>query len=65
MTYTNCPMTCLLQKVVMEGKVAVILLASVFSVVLLARHATAEPLEDQLPDTTGLFFGKRFVSLLP
>ena len=41
----------------MEAKLAAMLACVAF--VCLARLVTSEPLEDQLPDTTGLFFGKR------
>ena len=41
----------------MDAKLLVFALAT--SCLLLLSQVTCEPLEDQLPDTTGLFFGKR------
>ncbi len=37
----------------------IIVLASLLCGALIVCHVAGEPLEDKLPDTTGLFFGKR------
>lgn len=41
----------------METKIVV--LATILCTMLVLSQVSAAPLEDQLPDTTGLFFGKR------
>ena len=42
----------------MQTKILVIF-ASILAAMLVFQCACADPLRDQLPDTTGLFFGKR------
>merc|ERR1712004_390787 len=46
-------------RIIMTHSITLVIFSSVISCLLLLSTVSAEPLEDQLPDTTGLFFGKR------
>ena len=44
-------------QLIMQTKI--VILATILAAMLVFQCACADPLRDQLPDTTGLFFGKR------